>query len=62
MKPEVKEALNFLNTITPINIQLKTNATLSHRMDFESVWNRHGATAARLCLLTRFMDGSFTAK
>lgn len=61
MKPEVKEALDFLNTLTPINIQLKTDATLSQRMDFESVWNKHGPTAARYCLLARFVEGKFSA-
>ena len=61
MKPEVKEALDFLNQLTPTTIQLKTNATLSQRMDFESVWNKHGPQAARYALLARYMRGSITA-
>lgn len=61
MKPEVKEALDFLKQVTPITIHLKTNATLSQRIDFESIWNRHGPQAARYSLLARFMNGTISA-
>ena len=61
MTPEAKEALDFLSTLTPVNIHRKTNATLSHRLDFESLWNTHGPQAARYGILARYMDGQITA-
>lgn len=62
MTPEVQQALDFLETLTPINIHIKTDATLSHRMDFESLWNKHGAAAARLGLLPKYMNGIISQK
>ena len=62
MTPEVRQALDFLETVSPINIHIKTNATLSHRMDFESLWNKHGPAAARLCLLPKYIDGLISQK
>lgn len=62
MTPEAKQALDFLNTLTPITIHLKTDATLGQRMDFESIWNKHGPQAARYSLLARYMNGVITAK
>ena len=61
MTPEAKAALDFLSTLTPTNIHQKTNATLNHRLDFESLWNKHGPQAARYGLLARYMDGQITA-
>jgi hypothetical protein len=61
MTQEVKDALNFLSTLTPVNIHIKTNATLNHRLDFESLWNKHGPQAARYGLLARYMEGKITA-
>lgn len=61
MTPEVQDALDFLKTITPTTIQLKTDATLSQRMDFESVWTKHGPQAARYSLLARYMNGTISA-
>ena len=57
MTPEAQAALDFLATITPTNIHLKTDATLGHRLDFESLWNKHGPQAARYGILARYMDG-----
>ena len=59
MTPEAQAALDFLSTITPTNIHLKTNADLSTRIDFESLWNNHGPQAARYGVLVRLMDGGF---
>mgnify|MGYP000958676699 CR=1 FL=1 len=61
MTPEVQEALDFLKTITPTTIQLKTDATMSQRMDFESIWLHHGPQAARYSLLARYMNGTISA-
>ena len=61
MTPEAQAALDFLATLTPTNIHLKTDATLSHRLDFESLWNKHGPQAARYGILSRYMEGQITA-
>ena len=61
MTPEAQAALDFLATLTPTNIQLKTDATVSHRMDFESLWNKHGPQAARYGLLAQYMNGDITS-
>ena len=61
MTPEVTEALAFLSSVTPTNIHHKTDATLSHRLDFESLWNKHGPQAARYGILARYMEGQITA-
>jgi len=60
--PEVKEALTFLETLTPDDIHLKTNATLSQIMDFQSIWWRHTPSAARYYLLPSYWEGTLTAK
>ena len=60
MTPEAQAALDFLSTLTPTNIQLKTDASLSHRLDFESLWNKHGPQAARYGILARYMEGEIT--
>ncbi len=60
--PEVKEALAFLETLTPDDIHLKTNATLSQIMDFQSIWWRHTPSAARYYLLPAYWEGTLTAK
>ena len=57
MTPEVQSALDFLSTLTPTNIHLKTNATTSIRMDFEVLWNNHGPQAARYGILVKYMEG-----
>ena len=57
MTPEAQAALDFLSTLTPTNIQLKTDADLSIRMDFESLWNNHGPQAARYGILVQYMNG-----
>ena len=57
MTPEAQSALDFLATLTPTNIHLKTDATLSIRMDFEALWNNHGPQAARYGLLPQYMNG-----
>ena len=57
MTPEAQSALNFLATLTPTNIHLKTDATLSTRMDFEALWNNHGPQAARYGILVQYMEG-----
>ena len=60
--PEVKEALAFLDTLTPDDIHLKTNATLGQIMDFQSIWWRHTPSAARYYLLPSYWEGTLTAK
>ena len=60
--PEVKEALTFLETLTPDDIHLKTNATLSQIMDFQSIWWRQTPSAARYYLLPSYWEGTLTAK
>ena len=57
MTPEAQSALDFLSTLTPTNIHLKTDATLSTRMDFEVLWNNHGPQAARYGILVQYMSG-----
>ena len=57
MTPEEQAALDAVNQLTPTNIQLKTDANYSIRVDFESVWNRHGPQAARYSILARYLEG-----
>ena len=57
MTPEAQAALEAVNQLTPINIQLKTDADYNIRVDFESVWNRHGPQAARYSILARYLEG-----
>ena len=58
MTPEAQAALDAVNQLTPTNIQLKTDANYSIRVDFESVWNRHGPQAARYSILARYLEGA----
>ena len=62
MTPEAQTALDFLLTLTPTNIHLKTDVNRGQRMDFESLWNRHGPQAARYSLLARYMNGTINTK
>lgn len=57
MTPEAQAALEAVNQLTPTNIQLKTDADYKIRVDFESVWNRHGPQAARYSILARYLEG-----
>jgi len=57
MKPEVVEALNTLSQVTPTNVHLITNIGYSKRLDFESLWLRHGPQAARYFLLPDYVKG-----
>ncbi len=57
MTPEAQAALEAVNQLTPTNIQLKTDADYNVRVDFESVWNRHGPQAARYSILARYLEG-----
>ena len=57
MKPEVVEALKTLNRVTPTNVHLITNIGHSKRLDFESLWLRHGPQAARYFLLPDYFKG-----
>ena len=57
MTPEAQAALEAVNQLTPTNIQLKTDADYNIRVDFESVWNRHGPQAARYSILARYLEG-----
>jgi len=57
MTPEAQAALDAVNQLTPTNIQLKTDAGYNIRVDFESVWNRHGPQAARYSILARYLEG-----
>ena len=61
MTPEAQVAVDFLNTLTPTTVHLKTDIRLSQRMDFESIWNKHGPQAARYSLLARYMNGTISA-
>jgi hypothetical protein len=58
MKPEVQKALAVLDTITPNNLHLRTNASYSQRVDFESLWFNHSAQSARYTLLPFYWEGS----
>ena len=60
--PEVKEAMAFLETLTPDTIHLKTNATLGQIMDFQSIWWNHTPSAARYYLLPSYWTGTLTSK
>jgi hypothetical protein len=62
MTPEAQTALDFLFTLTPTNIHLKTDVSQGQRIDFESLWNRHGPRAARYSLLARYMNGTINSK
>lgn len=57
MTPEAQAALDAVNKLTPTNIQLKTDADFNTRLDFESMWNRHGPQAARYSILASYLDG-----
>ena len=57
MKPEVVEALDTLKRVTPTNVHLITNIRHSKRLDFESLWLRHGPQAARYSLLPDYVAG-----
>ena len=58
MKPEVQAALSVLDTITPNNLHLRTNATYSQRVNFESLWFNHSAQSARYSLFPYYWKGS----
>jgi hypothetical protein len=58
MKPEVQAALAVLDTITPNNLHLRSNATYSQRVNFESLWFNHSAQSARYTLLPYYWNGS----
>ena len=58
MKPEVQAALAVLDTITPNNLHLRSNATYSQRVNFESLWFNHSAQSARYSLLPYYWKGS----
>ncbi len=49
--PEVRQALDRLNELTPLNIHLLTDAGFGLRVNFESVWTNHCPQAARYLLL-----------
>ena len=55
----VKDALERLSTLTPLNLHLKTNADFNVTTDFESVWSRHGPQAARYLLLPFYWEGRY---
>ena len=57
MTPEAQAALEAVNQLTPTNIQLRTDANYSIRLDFESMWNHHGPQAARYSILARYLEG-----
>ena len=54
---KVAEALKALNTITPVNLHLKTNADYAQRENFHSLWFNHTPQAARYYLLPPFWEG-----
>ncbi len=56
MKPEVQQALAVLDTISPDNLHLRTNASYSQRVDFESLWFNHSAQSARYYLLPSYWN------
>jgi hypothetical protein len=56
---DVQDALKRLSTLTPLNLHLKTNADFNVTTDFESVWSRHGAQAARYLLLPFYWEGRY---
>jgi hypothetical protein len=56
-KAKVKEALTALSTLTPLNLHLRTNATVAQRDDFHSIWHRHTPQAARYYLLPALWRG-----
>jgi len=50
--------LAVLDTITPNNLHLRSNATYSQRVNFESLWFNHSAQSARYTLLPYYWNGS----
>lgn len=51
LHPEMTEILEFLMEVTPLNIHLKASPSYGQRVNFESIWYRHGPMAARYFLL-----------
>jgi len=58
MNEKAKAALTVLDTITPDNLHLKTNASWGQRVNFESLWFNHSPQAARYSLLPYYWEGS----
>lgn len=56
-KAKVEKALAALRTLTPLNLHLKTNATVAQRDDFHAIWHRHTPQAARYFLLPSLWRG-----
>jgi long-subunit acyl-CoA synthetase (AMP-forming) len=54
---KVAEALKALDTVTPVNLHLKTNADYTQRENFHSIWFNHTPQAARYYLLPSFWAG-----
>ncbi len=54
---KVAEALKALDTVTPVNLHLKTNADYTQRENFHSIWFNHTPQAARFYLLPPLWEG-----
>lgn len=62
MTEEHKAAFRRLEALKPTNIHLLTNVSYGQRIDFESLWSRHGATAARYYLFPALWKGELHIK
>ena len=63
MTDEHKAAFRRLLVLTPTNIHLLTEGLqYSWRLDFESLWSRHGPTAARYFLFPKLWYGQLHIK
>ena len=62
MTAEHKAAFKELMRLTPTNIHLLSNVNYSQRIDFESLWFRHGPNAARFFLFPSYWNGKLMLK
>ena len=60
MTDEHRAAMRRLMKLNPTNVHLLTDIKLGQRMDFESLWSRHGPTAARYYLFPSLWEGRLT--
>ena len=57
MTEEHKATMKRLMVLTPTNIHLLSDVSYSKRLDFESLWSKHGPTAARYFLFPSLWHG-----
>ena len=62
MTDEHRTVFRKLMKLNPTNIHLISNVTYGARLDFESLWSKHGPTAARFYLFPQAWNGTLKVK